>query len=155
MRKRLSVVSANAKNERTLITKGALENVLKICTQRTGRGGKPCRWMTTALAGIEQRYSDWSDKGFRVLGVAIKSLDGARDIVFAQPTKMVSPSSAFCSSSIHRSPMCEKAIVDLAQRGVQLKIITGDNEKVARHVAEAVHLPIESMLTGSALNGMS
>jgi Mg2+-importing ATPase len=49
----------------------------------------------------------------------------------------------------------QQAIVDLASRGVQLKIITGDNEKVARHVADAVHLPVLGLLTGSALNGMS
>ena len=39
----------------------------------------------------------------------------------------------------------QQAIVDLAKRGVQLKIITGDNEKVARHVAEAVNLPITGL----------
>ena len=37
----------------------------------------------------------------------------------------------------------QQAIVDLAKRGVQLKIITGDNQKVARHVAEAVNLPVD------------
>ncbi len=44
----------------------------------------------------------------------------------------------------------QQAIVDLAKRGVQLKIITGDNQKVARHVAEAVNLPVQGVLTGSA-----
>ena len=47
-----------------------------------------------------------------------------------------------------------QTIVDLARRGVQLKIITGDNQQVARHVAEAVHLPISGLLTGNDLNGM-
>ncbi len=37
---------------------------------------------------------------------------------------------------------------------MQLKIITGDNQKVARHVAEAVGLPVAGVLTGSALNDM-
>ena len=44
----------------------------------------------------------------------------------------------------------QQVIVDLAKRGVQLKIITGDNQKVARHVAEAVNLPLQGVLTGSA-----
>ncbi|MDP3706967.1 MAG: HAD-IC family P-type ATPase, partial [Polaromonas sp.] len=38
--------------------------------------------------------------------------------------------------------------------GVQLKIITGDNHKVARHIAEAVKLPIEGLMTGRELNDM-
>ena len=36
----------------------------------------------------------------------------------------------------------QQVIADLAKRGVQIKIITGDNQKVARHVAEAVNLPL-------------
>ncbi len=48
----------------------------------------------------------------------------------------------------------QQVIVDLAQRGVQIKIITGDNQKVARHVAQAVNLPIQGVLTGSQLNDL-
>jgi len=48
----------------------------------------------------------------------------------------------------------QQVIVDLAKRGVQLKIITGDNQKVARHVAEAVNLPLQGVLTGSQLNDL-
>jgi Mg2+-importing ATPase len=44
-----------------------------------------------------------------------------------------------------------QVIVDLAERGVQLKIITGDNQKVARHVAETVNLPLLGIMTGSEL----
>jgi Mg2+-importing ATPase len=48
----------------------------------------------------------------------------------------------------------QQVIIDLAKRGVQLKIITGDNQKVARHVAEAVNLPLQGVLTGGALNDL-
>jgi Mg2+-importing ATPase len=153
VRKCLSVVTANANHERTLITKGALENILKICTQV--QVGETSHVLDdNALAGIEQRYSDWSDKGFRVLGVATRRLDGqAASYSRADETGLTFI--GFLLFLDPPKPDVEKAIVDLAQRGVQLKIITGDNEKVARHVAEAVRLPIASMLTGSALNGMS
>jgi Mg2+-importing ATPase len=43
----------------------------------------------------------------------------------------------------------------LSKRGVQVKIITGDNGKVARHVAEAVHLPVLGVITGSELNELN
>jgi Mg2+-importing ATPase len=49
----------------------------------------------------------------------------------------------------------QNVILDLAQRGVQLKIITGDNQKVALHVALAVKLPVEGILTGSQLNDLN
>jgi Mg2+-importing ATPase len=152
VRKCLSVVTANTHGERTLITKGALENILKLCTYVQAEGeSHPLD--DKALAGIEQRYSDWSSKGFRVLGVAIRKLDkqaasysstDEKDMIFIGFLLFFDPP----------KPDVQQAIVDLAKRGVQLKIITGDNEKVARHVAEAVHLPITGLLTGNALNNM-
>lgn len=152
VRKCLSVVTAKPEGERTLITKGALENILKISSQvQVGDGSHPLDG--AALAGIEQRYSDWSDKGFRVLGVAIRKLDGRANSYSSADEKGLT----FIGFLLFFDPPkadVEKAIVDLANRGVQLKIITGDNEKVARHVAEAVHLPITGLLTGSALNDM-
>ena len=152
VRKCLSVVTANAQGERTLITKGALENILNICTQvQTGDGSHPLDDKT--LAAIEQRYSEWSDKGFRVLGVAIRKLDGQAASYSSADEKALT----FIGFLLFFDPPkadVEQAIVDLAQRGVEIKIITGDNEKVARHVAEAVHLPITGVLTGRALNDM-
>ncbi|MBI3175290.1 MAG: magnesium-translocating P-type ATPase [Chloroflexi bacterium] len=152
VRKCLSVVTAKGQGEHTLITKGALENILKICNQiQVVDESHPLDGKT--LAGIEQRYSDWSKKGFRVLGVAIRKFNrqaasyssaDERDMTFIGFLLFFDPP----KSDV------EKAIIDLAQRGVQLKIITGDNDKVAWHVAQAVHLPVMGLLTGSQLNDM-
>ncbi|MGE5643729.1 MAG: magnesium-translocating P-type ATPase, partial [Byssovorax cruenta] len=152
VRKCLSVVTANARNERTLITKGALENILKLCTQiQSGDQINPLD--SKLLAGIEQRYSEWSEKGFRVLGVAVRKLDEpAESYSMADEKEMTFI--GFLLFFDPPKPDVQQAIIDLAQRGVQLKIITGDNEKVARHVANAVHLPVMGLLTGNALNNM-
>lgn len=153
VRKCLSVVTANAKNERTLITKGALENILKIC-DHAQIGTESQVLDAKVLAAIEQHYSNWSDKGFRVLGVAIRHLEGQA----ASYSRADEKGLTFIGFLLFFDPPksdVEKVIVDLAQRGVQLKIITGDNAKVARHVAEAVHLPVVSILTGNELNAMS
>lgn len=152
VRKRLSVVTANAQGERTLITKGALDNILSICNGvRIGETLGPLD--DARRADIEQRYSDWSGQGFRVLGVATKTVDGRpdsystadeRDLTFAGFLLFFDPPKADV----------RQTIIDLAKRGVQIKIITGDNEKVALHVANAVNLPNMGVLTGSALNDM-
>jgi P-type Mg2+ transporter len=152
VRKCLSVVTANAQGERTLITKGALENILRICTQvQTGDESHPLD--AGALSAIEGRYSEWSEKGFRVLGVAIRKLDGQSDSYSSADEKKMN-FIGFLLFFDPPKPDVQQAILDLTKRGVQLKIITGDNEKVARHVAQAVHLPITGLLTGSALNDM-
>jgi Mg2+-importing ATPase len=152
VRKRLSVVTADARGERTLITKGALDNILSICSRiQVGEDARPLD--DSRRAGIEQRYSDWSGKGFRVLGVAAKSVNGGPESYsYADESDLT-----FTGFLLFFDPPkadVRQTIVDLAERGVQLKIITGDNQKVARHVAEAVNLPVIGLLTGSALNDM-
>ena len=152
VRKCLSVVTSDGGGRRTLITKGALENILKLCTQVQGIDQSQLL-DAKVLSNIEQHYSDWSDKGFRVLGVAIRKLDGqAASYSTADERGMT-----FIGFLLFFDPPkvdVQQAISDLAKRGVQIKIITGDNDKVARHIAEAVHLPIVSIVTGSALNDM-
>jgi len=152
VRKRLSVVVANAKGECTLITKGALDNVLSICTSlQSGDGAHPLD--TATQTEIEKRYSEWSEKGFRVLGIAIKTVAGQPEAYSYGDEKELT----FAGFLLFFDPPkadVQQVIVDLAKRGVQLKIITGDNQKVARHVAEAVNLPLQGVLTGSELNDL-
>jgi P-type Mg2+ transporter len=152
VRKRLSVVTADTRGGRTLITKGALENILCICDHvQAGEGIRPLD--DRGRAGIEQRYSDWSGKGFRVLGVATKTVDGRSDS-YSHADESGLTFAGFLLFFDPPKADVRQTIVDLAMRGVQLKIITGDNQKVARHVAEAVNLPVSAVLTGSALNDM-
>jgi len=152
VRKCLSVVTANSQGDRTLIIKGALENILKFCIRiQVGNENRPLD--DKILMGIEQHYSEWSEKGFRVLGVAVRKLENRADSYSSADEKEM----IFIGFLLFFDPPkadVQKAIVDLAKRGVQLKIITGDNEKVARHVAEAVHLTVVGLLTGKMLNDM-
>ena len=152
VRKCLSVVTANAKDERTLITKGALDKVLSICTNiKSGEGAHPLD--AAARADIDKRYSDWSEKGFRVLGLATKTVEG-RPGAYSHADENALTFAGFLLFFDPPKADVQQVIVDLAKRGVQLKIITGDNQKVARHVAEAVNLPLEGVLTGSQLNDL-
>ncbi len=152
VRKRLSVITANAKGERTLITKGALDNVLSVCsTVQSADGVHPLDG--AARAEIEKRYSEWSEKGFRVLGLATKTMTAQPGAYSREDEKALS----FAGFLLFFDPPkadVQQVIVDLAKRGVQIKIITGDNQKVARHVADAVNLPIQGVLTGSQLNDL-
>ena len=152
IRKRLSVITSDSEGKDTLITKGALEQILSICINvQADNNARPLD--DAARADIEQRYSDWSGKGFRVLGVATKPIDNnsnsysrsdEKDLTFAGFLLFFDPP----------KPGVQGVIADLAKRGVQLKIITGDNQKVARHVAETVGLTLTGVLTGSQLDDM-
>jgi P-type Mg2+ transporter len=153
VRKSLSVVAADASGARTLVTKGALDNVLGMCTSIAAAAGT-APLDAAARAHIEKRYDEWSGQGFRVLGVASRAVEersgsytraDEQGLVFAGFLLFLDPPKADA----------RQTIVDLAQRGVVLKMITGDNVKVARHVAQAVDLPVEYTLTGRELTAMS
>jgi Mg2+-importing ATPase len=151
-RKRLSVVVADKQGVRKMVTKGALNNVLQICTSVQIHGG------ILALDGqilkeIQERFSHWSGLGYRVLGVATKSLS-ANTASYSRADEKELEFVGFLLFFDPPKADAAKAIADLAARGVQLKMITGDNQLVARHVAEAVNLPIEGLLTGSELNAL-
>jgi Mg2+-importing ATPase len=148
VRKRLSVVVQDGQ-QRLLIAKGALDNVLTVCAY-VRDGGDAVPLDGSRLAQVQARYAGWSEQGFRVLGVA---------------TKLVSSQPAYSRADEHDltfigfllffdppKPGVRETIADLAGLGVELKIITGDNRLVALHTAEAVGLEVSGVLTGAELD---
>jgi Mg2+-importing ATPase len=151
VRRRLSVVVGRVGSPTHLITKGALENVLAVCTQvQEGEATAPLD--ATRLTDIRRRYGEWSAQGYRVLGVAAKPVlpqpaytrDDECDLTFV----------GFLLFFDSPKPGVQETITDLAELGVRLKIITGDNRLVALHTTQAVGLEVTGVLTGSELDEM-
>lgn len=147
-RKRLSVLISDAEGKLNLITKGALDNVLDVCSQTKSRHG--IRPLTAEVRNeFTERFEAWSENGFRVLGVAQKGLGAANEVTRHSENDMT-----FEGFLLFLDPPKKdagKAIKALADLRVGLKIITGDNRYVARHVADAVGMSVEGMLTGAEL----
>ncbi|MGB4916434.1 MAG: magnesium-translocating P-type ATPase [Propionicimonas sp.] len=156
VRKRLSVVvdsDPGTDIRPMLITKGALDTVLAVCTQvRTDSTVAP-------LAGdqreaIQARFAAWSAEGYRVLGLAVKDVPrqpeytieaDERDLDFVGFLLFLDPP----------KPDAQQTLESLAELGVQVKVITGDNRLVARHLAESVGLPVDSILTAGEIAELS
>lgn len=153
VRKSLSVVAADAAGVRTLVTKGALSNVLAMCDRV--RDGKAVAVLDAAArAQIEASYDAWSTQGFRVLGVASRVVE-QRSAPYSRVDETGMCFEGFLLFLDPPKDDVPQTLADLAQRGVQLKMITGDNHKVARHIAQAIGLPVEVTMTGARLNAMS
>lgn len=150
-RKRLSVVFDDA-GVKTMATKGALDNVLAVCTDV--RKNRSVENLTDKTRDdIETRFKAWSEQGFRVLGVASREITAKTAITRDDEAEMT-----FEGFILFFDPPKEdvhKAIEDLARLKVELKIITGDNRYVAAHVAEVVGLPVKAIVTGSEINDLS
>jgi Mg2+-importing ATPase len=146
VRKRLSVV-IQLPETRRMLTKGALEDVLAVCT-RDAHG--PLAEAT--VAGIRDRFLDWSRQGFRVLGVAWRDLPDQAD--YTRTDEVDLTFAGFLLFFEPPKPDVAETIEKLSSMGITLKVITGDNLAVAVHVAEQIGLQISGTLTGAELNDM-
>ncbi|MEM4413330.1 MAG: magnesium-translocating P-type ATPase [Candidatus Caldarchaeum sp.] len=150
-RKRLSVL-AEHDGHVMLITKGALTNVLDVCTVAERGDG------TTVPIGevrpeIEHRFETLSAEGYRTLGVAQRELKSPETIDRDSEHDMT-----FLGLLVLEDPPkrgIEATLAALARLGVQLKIITGDNALVAARVGTQIGLLNPKVLTGSEVHALS
>jgi Mg2+-importing ATPase len=145
-RKRLSVLVRDA-GEPILISKGALESLLSECSHATGPEGT--RELSAQRADIQAQFARLSVEGFRVLGVASRSLIKAtcaasdeQDMTFLGFLAVTDPPKAGAAT----------AIAELAELGIAVRMITGDNRLAAAHAGAAVGLDSSQVLTGSDLD---
>ena len=152
-RRRLTTVVQDKKGKTQMVTKGAVEEMLSICSYAECDGT-----VQPLTAEIRKRIldtvNDLNDKGFRVLAIAQKSNPspvgafGVKDecemvllgyLAFLDPPK----------------ESTADAIKALKAHGVNTKILTGDNDKVTRTICKQVGLKVRNMLLGSDLDQMT
>jgi len=149
VRKRLSVLVADGDDAR-IVTKGALANVLDVCTIAATTDGRVP--IEAVRDGIDRRFAAYSDEGYRVLGVASRTVDSPRI------TKDDEESMTFDGFLVLEDPPkadVDRTIGELAGLGVSTQVITDDNWVVAAHVADRVGLGHATALTGGGIATMS
>lgn len=151
MRRRLSVLVS--KNENSLmVTKGALSNILEVCTLVEVEPGKTVE-ISEVKEKIEQQYKEFSEKEFRTLGVAYRDMDKQTKIEKEQENGMT-----FLGFLLFFDPLkpdIAKTIENMEKLGISLKIITGDNKLVAASISHEVGFKASKILTGSELDKMT
>ncbi|BCJ57527.1 magnesium-translocating P-type ATPase [Micromonospora endophytica] len=140
-RQRLSVL-VDEDGVATLITKGSFGAVLAVCaTARTDSGVVP---LDQVRDRIQQRFTELSERGHRVLGLAVRELPGARTASVDDETQMTLV--GLLAFQDPAKPDAAEAIDRLTTLGVAVRLITGDNRHAAAHVAAQVGLTGEPML---------
>ncbi|ESY89397.1 magnesium-translocating P-type ATPase [Mesorhizobium sp. LNHC209A00] len=152
IRKRLSVVVRTRDAEDLLITKGAVQNVLDTCSfVRTAEGLETLDKMHRAA--IDERFRRWSADGYRVLGLAIRRVESAK--TFSRKDEI---DLAFAGFLLFLDPPkkgVKETLAELAQRGIAVKVISGDNRYVAAHLAQAIGLRADRIMTGDELSKLT
>jgi Mg2+-importing ATPase len=144
VRKRVSVVVERPDGVQ-LIAKGAFATVLAVC-DRIGSGAPLDAERRTQ---VEQRYRDWSGKGIRVIAVAARSIDARPS--YGRQDEVNLSFLGFLTFLDRPKDGAKQALADLAQLGVSVRLITGDNRLVAEHVAGLVGMRTDRTLTGAEL----
>jgi P-type Mg2+ transporter len=147
IRKRLSVVVREGSKTR-LITKGAFAHVLEACTHTVSGGSLD----TVATAELRRQFEAWSSHGIRVVAVAQREID-ARE-AYSREDEHDLTFTGFVTLLDRPKAGAAQAIADLARLGVAVKLITGDNRLVAQHIAQAVGMQEEDVLTGDDLDNL-
>jgi Mg2+-importing ATPase len=161
LRKRLSVVVERASapldaQRHTMITKGALRNVLEACVNAKVRkaehnaGTVP---IAEVHAALQARFETYSEQGYRVLGVAIRDVTG--DPIINKDDEQQMTFLGFLLLDDPPKAGALEAIQELQQLGVQLKIITGDNRLVAGRIGRQMGVERPTVLTGDELRHLS
>nr|WP_201411063.1 magnesium-translocating P-type ATPase [Mesorhizobium sp. J8] len=152
VRKRLSIAVQDSKREQILITKGAVQNVLDACGFVQGSHSLTPLGATEREA-IDERFRSWSAQGYRVLGLATRRFQGKAGFSRDDETEM-----AFAGFLLFLDPPKEgvrETLSALADRGIGVKVISGDNRYVAAHLAEAVGLRADRIMTGEDLSKLT
>lgn len=150
-RRRVSIVVRH-NDETLLITKGAPESVISVCSgyevdnQQHGFDG-------ATQTRIENTYRDLCAKGYRSLAVAYAKVP-AKDVYTAtDETELVL--AGFLSFSDPPLSTTKSTLEALRQDGIQVKILTGDNELVTQHICSQVELDSGRIVLGTELDKIS
>ncbi|MGA9086385.1 MAG: magnesium-translocating P-type ATPase [Methanoregula sp.] len=151
IRKRVSVVAAR-NDGAVIISKGAPEEILRICTGEE-RAGSIQPLNDEARQRIQRIYEEQSKQGFRTLAVCYRHLgatqagfsaDDEKEMVLIGLITFIDPPKESARESVQL----------LARSGIDLKILTGDNELVTRKTCELIGLPVKGVIRGAEIENL-
>jgi P-type Mg2+ transporter len=152
-RRRLSVLVEQS-GRRLLLTKGAPESILPLCTSsEAGSAGGAEPFDPGALQRAEALYREFSERGLRVIAVAWRDVPPQAAYGAADERELTLAGFAVFSDPV--LPDARRTIERLRRDGIEIKILTGDNERVARHIGEEVGLGGGRLVLGTEIETMT
>ncbi len=152
-RRRMSVVVSEREDHHELITKGAVEEILAVCSRvRHGDAIEPLT--PELLARIRAVTAELNEEGLRVVAVAAKEVPPSKETygVADESELTLIGYVAFLDPPKESTAPAIKA---LAEHGVAVKVLTGDNELVTAKICREVGLEQQGVLLGSDIERMS
>jgi Mg2+-importing ATPase len=162
-RRRMSVILEQANHKHLLICKGAVEEILGLCSYAFDPGedrqlhiekDRIVAMDEETRNNILQLSKKLNKEGLRVLLVAIKEYD-ERPLTYTIADENNMVLTGFIGFLDPAKPSAKPSIEALQKLGVSLKVLTGDNEVVTKKICRDVGIPINNILLGNELENIS
>ena len=149
-RRRLSIV-VEKDDKALLISKGAPEGVLQVCSEYEIQGARhPLD--DAQRKHCDENYQELSAKGFRVLAVPYRPLDRAAGLTAADERDLILV--GFLTFADPPLKGAAESIAAMGRDGVQVKILTGDNELVTKYICAQVGIDSKEVVVGDDIARM-
>lgn len=162
-RRRMSVVLKQSNGKHLLICKGAVEEMLKLCDRAFDPGDdRQLQIATDQIVAMDESIrkhiiemsNRLNEEGLRVLIVAVKEFD-ERALNYSVEDEKDLIMTGFVGFLDPAKPSAHDAIQALQNLGVQIKVLTGDNEIVTKKICHDVGIPFEHIILGNQLEEMN
>lgn len=152
-RRRMSVVVEDVSGKRQIITKGAVEEMMQICSH-TEVGNKVVPFTPELRVKAYEISKRMNRQGLRVLAVAHKSfLSKENNFAVEDESGMVLI--GFLAFLDPPKQSAAGAIRQLHAHGIEVKVVSGDNDAVVRTISRQVGIDTTNVLTGAELSAMN
>jgi Mg2+-importing ATPase len=155
-RRRMSVVVSERNDHHELICKGAVEEILAVCSRvrlETKDGPQDQQLDTDMLQRVQQVTRALNEEGLRVVAVAMKETQ-SREAGYAIADESDLTLIGYVAFLDPPKDSAAPAIQALKDHGVAVKVLTGDNELVARRVCAQVGLNADQVLLGTKIENL-
>ncbi|WP_338975530.1 magnesium-translocating P-type ATPase [Spiroplasma endosymbiont of Monopis laevigella] len=152
IRRRMSIVVSKDKINNTLICKGAVEEILKICT-KFEIGGKVIALTDKIKENVLKLSTELNNDGLRVIAIGYQDFASDKTIFKIEDESNLVLLGYIGFLDVPK-PSAIKAITTLNQHGIDVKILTGDNEIVTKAICKKVGLEPGIPLLGSDIEDM-
>lgn len=163
-RRRMSVVLKKHNGKHLLICKGAVEEMLGLCTSAFDPGEDRSLHIEndtvvpmdeTMRQTVLNTSKRMNEEGLRVLLVAIREFEGTHPLTYSVEDERQLTLTGFIGFLDPAKPSSQPAIEALQKLGVGIKVLTGDNETVTKKICNDVGIPVQHIINGSDLEKLT
>jgi len=151
--RRIMSVVVDMDGKHVLIAKGAPEEIFKRCSKYELEG-EILDMEDLILSDLKEEYDNLSSDGFRVLAIAYKDIEAKKD-VYSKDDEKDLVLKGYVAFFDPPKPSTRRAIVALNKLGIEVKVLTGDNELVTKKICSEVGLDVRGLVTGDIVEKIS